>query len=265
MSEITIQHNGQELKAPLESVKLPEGYSILKPGDAPEGYVPEHAVAAKIKDKMKHARRTLAQDTDFVKSILEQSGVPLGDDGRPAIPKGGVDMDKLKDAWSREALSPLKTRVEELEGQNRKLLQSRKRAEIVQAALSAGVREELLKPATGREGDPTVWENMIGQYIDYDAENDMFAQRDGDGFAYGTGKNGKPWAGVQEFHEKARKNETLRSFFRDSRPGDTGLGATGGGSQSTYRISREEARDSAKYRAAKMAADKAGRQLEVTD
>jgi len=265
MSEVTIQHEGKAITVPLDAVKLPDGHVLLKPGDAPEGYVPEHAVQAKVREKMKHARRTLAQDTDFVRSVFESHGVPVGEDGKPSIQKGNVDLDKMREALEREHVGPLKNRLKEQEEQIGKLLGSRKRAEIIQAAMQAGVKDEFLRPATGREGDPTIWENMVGSYIDYDAENDMFAQRDGESFAYGTGKNGKPWAGVGEFHEKARKQDNLRSFFRDSRPGDTGLGSTNGSSVSTYRITREQARDTAAYRQARAQAEKAGKQIEIVD
>lgn len=265
MPDVTIQHNGQDITVPLEAVALPDQYVLLGPGEAPEGFVPESAVNAKVNEKMKHAKRTLSQDADFVQSILAASGVPLDDDGRPAIPKPGKDIDvaKLQDAWAREHLEPIKGQITAQEAQIKRLLASRKRSEIFQAAIAAGVRDEFLKPATGKDGDPTVWENMIGGYLDYDPDNDMFAVREGEGFAYSSGKNGKPWAGVSDFHERARKNEALKGFFKDNRPGDTGLGSTNGASGAAYRISQEDARDTTKYRAAKAAADKAGKTLEI--
>lgn len=267
MPEVTITHDGQEISIPLEAVKLPDNYVLLQPGQVPDGFVPETAVGAKVNEKMKHAKRTLSQDSEFVQSLIKQHvpGIQF-EDGRPVIPKGkDVDVDKIRESILAEMVNPLKAQMQEKDTQIERLLGSRKRSEILQAAMKAGVREEYLKPATGKDGDPTIWENMVSGYLGFDPDHDMFAVKEGEGFAYGTGEGGKPWAGVGNLHERLRKNDAFRGFFNDRRPGDTGLGSTGGASGSSFQLTREQARDPQAYRRAKEQADKAGKTLQIVD
>lgn len=212
---IVTLEDGSTQEVELSSITLPEGHSVFDGKSAPEGYVSQQVFDHKVKSFKDQVRRSLSVDDEFRRSILEAAGVPMDDTGKYQAPKGNdVDMDALKKSVIAEMVNPLKSSLEDKDKTISNLLESKKRSEILAAAIELGVREEFLKPLNGKDG-ASAWENMVSNMYGYDPQANVFAVKAGEGFAYNpSGTTENPYLTIAAHGEALKKDEAFSSFFK---------------------------------------------------
>jgi hypothetical protein len=263
---IKIQHAGQTLE-----VELPEGY--VGPEDLEKNYVPrtyfEHEVARKAKGQY---RKTIADlKTDEVKrtEFLTELGItPAQADAIDA--KGGKLADQLKAAqveWERTSLTPLKETLSKAQAKITKLTGSKLERDIVAAAVEAGVKKQFLTPLAAGQAAPIV--TILRDVFGFNDEHDDFFVKQGDEFAYSANpaESKVPYKSVAEYITKDfTKLPHAKDYLEDVR--QRGAGLNGGGSQGgsgNIRLTRKDAYDVQKYRAATAEAEKRGVDVEILD
>lgn len=225
-AQVQIGEETQEID--LESVKLPEGYRVLAPGDVPDGYYTKDTLDATVDASWKKKFKKLQSDPTEARAIFEAHGVPLDDEGNIAFPEAkDVDEDqireRIKTTLYNEQVKPKEEKIKALEERASKLLTARKRGQILAAARKAGVQDFLLESPAEGQVEPIV--NLIDPYLGYDDDRDVFAVKDGEGFAPSS-KEGKPWADESDLFDRLKKNDAWKHIFRNNQPGNTGLGDT---------------------------------------
>lgn len=244
MPKIMFEHDGETISADLGSVELPEGFRVLAPGEVPDGFYTKDTLDATVNKSWGKKFRKLKSDLGEAREILEAHGVPLDEEGNVAIPETEdfdpkEEREKIKRAILKEEVDPLRTELEEKSNTVQSLLGARKNAEILQAASAHGVMGWALKAPTDDEGAAPPIVHMASPYLGYEGDNDMFAVRNGDGFAPAT-KEGKPWAGVSDLFDRLAKDPSYAHLFKDTQPGATNLGGTDGTSSSDFPDKRSE-------------------------
>ena len=206
--------DGNTAEVELSAITLPEGHSIFDGQSAPNGYVKQEVFDAKVQNFKSQVKRSLQSDDEFKLEVLKAAGVPLGEDGKYVAPKGkDVDMEAIRRQFEAEMVSPLKQQLEGYQAKTSKLLEARKRYEILQAAQKLGVKEEFLKPL--HEGGPSAWENMVSGMYGYHEESDTLALKQGDNFAYNpNGTQDNPYLTISAHGESLKKQDNFRSFFK---------------------------------------------------
>lgn len=254
----TVEIDGTEHEV---NVPLPDGYA------GPEelkDMAPRSTIKSEIDRRVSSIRSNLLTDEDFRSEALDAWGVdPNANDGEPA-PKVEERLQQAREEWERKHLTPAQERAQELESRVNILLNRRLEAEILEAAGPA-VKEPFRK----RQGKSSpLIAKMVADRFEYDPEHDAFFLKDGDdGFAFSSKPSGDaPYKSVSEFMEEFLADPSNKDLVNDQRPRGPGFGSPGGGSGSgEFTLTREEAKDPAKYRAAREAASKAGSTVQITD
>jgi len=248
----------QEIEVP-----LPDGY--LTSEEVSAGYVNKDAVDGIVKDRLDRdrisQRKHLLADDEFVGEIIQVHNLKKAGEGDP---EAGEQIERAKKAWETEHVQPLKDDNDALKIRVGKLLNERLHGEIIGAAAEAGVKPAMLKRQAG--GDAMIV-SMIKSLFRYDEKSDTFAVIEGEGLRYSpNATEARPYAGPEEFLQdwaKAKENADFLAPQRQDGAGLKGDQVTGEGA--TIKLSREEAEDAAKYRAALKQADETGGRVEVVD
>lgn len=209
--------DGGTAEVELSAIALPQGYQMLAPNAAPAGYVKQEVMDAKIAERLERQKGSLKSDPAFARDVFSAHGIPVGDDGKPALPKPGkeVDVEALRGQFTKELVDPIKVEAEKLKAQNARLLDAKRRSEIISSAVKHGVREDLLKPIASVPGAPSFWENMIGGQYGYVEQTDSFALRDGDGFAINPNGTGQaPYLDIDAHVASLKKDSAYAGFFK---------------------------------------------------
>lgn len=255
-----------------KEVDLPEGY--LAPDEVKANYMPKSGFEAELARRSESiTNKKLADlegDDEFFNKLIEKRGVKIADPTK----ENKLTTDQLKDAqaqWEKKHLEPLKKQLEEKDQRITKFQSSSLNAEIMQAAAAAGINPALLKSPVA--GQPAPFVAMIRELFGYDDKTGGWYVRKGDSFEFSStpSEDNGPYKRVSEFVKEWAGDKENKAFIVDRRQGGAELGAGGkdtpivtatGG---RHVISRADAADLGKYKAAKAAAEKAGVSLVIAE
>lgn len=262
MARIKVQHEGKEIE-----VDLPEGY--LSPAQVQEQYVPRSYMEQEISRKAKSRYTKLVEEAKTDPAKKAELAKLLGiEPKQPGEDKGDFTQ-RLKDAqasWERDNLEPLKTKLTEQGKRVERLTRNKLEGDIIAAAAEAGVKKEFLTPIA--EGQPAPFVQFVMGNFGYSDEHDDHFVRRGEEFEYAANPAGGrvPFKTVKEFITKDFvKLPYAKTYIEDQRQRGAGLGGAGGqgGQGNGVFLTREDARNPEKYRAAKAAAEKAGVEVQI--
>lgn len=234
--------DGQAIEVDIASIKMPDGFQVLAPDQAPAGYVKQDVMNASIESRLARQKSSLKSDPEFVAEVLKAQGVPLTDDGKINMPKPGkeVDIDALRSQITTELVQPLKGELDRYKTTNASLLDAKRRSEIMSAAIKYGVREDLLKPVAPTPNAPTFWENMVAGQYGFNEEHGVFAVRDGEGFAYNpNGTRENPYLDIDAHMAGLKKDAQYAGFFKVEGQKGSGFSQNGGSASAANHITRE--------------------------
>jgi hypothetical protein len=255
-----------------QEIEVPEGF--LSPDEVKAQYMPKSGFEAELNRRSESITNKklseLEGDDEFFNKLLEKRGVALADPKK----ESKLTTDQLKEAqaqWEKKVLEPIKQQLEQEKGRSTKLLDASLNSEILSAAAEAGVLPALLKaPAAGQ---PAMIVNMLRGMFGYDEKTNGFYVKKGDSFEFSSSPSEEsgPYKRVSEFLKDWSADKGNKPFITDRRqdgpglnngnPNDTKITPSGG----RHVISRADAGDMLKYKAAKSAAEKAGVQLVIAE
>lgn len=211
--------DGQTIEVELSAIKLPEGVQVIEEGQVPAGYVKQEVMDASIEKRLQRHKSSLKKDAEYIREIIEENvqGIQFDDNGRPVVPKASkeVDIDALREQIIREVKTPLEGELSTLKQSNTRLLESKRRGDIMQAAIKYGVREDMLKPVSTVPGAPSFWENMVAGQYGYSPEHDAFAVSEGEGFALNpNGTREMPLLTIDAHMALLKKDPAYSNFFK---------------------------------------------------
>jgi hypothetical protein len=231
MEQVTVTHEGQTITVPIDKLTLPEGYTIIQPGQTPEGFMPSAAFTAELDRRTKGLKRPddLLGDDDFFKRAAQKRGIDLGEDLKPV---GKLDPEKVKQlqaAWEAEKLEPVLKerddfRKEADSGRHGNLIR-----DLLQAAPETGLKPTRLK---------TIFEGETPEFIER-AANAFEWDADRKAWFFKNAVSGQPeyegagYAGPRKYLEMLRKRDKDFEYFDDKRPGGSGYDKPGFGGSNT--------------------------------
>lgn len=254
-----------------KEVDLPEGY--LAPDEVKAQYMPKSGFEAELSRRAESiTQKKLAElesDDEFFNKLIEKRGVKIADPTKETK----LTTDQLKDAqaqWEKKHLEPLKKQLDEASQRVTKLQSSSLNAEIMQAAAAAGINPALLKSPVA--GQPAPFVAMIRELFGYDEKTGGWYVKKGDSFEFSStpSEDNGPYKRVSEFVKEWAGDKENKAFIVDRRQGGAELGGgkdtpTVTSSGGRHVISRVDAADLGKYKAAKAAAEKAGVSLVIAE
>jgi hypothetical protein len=247
-------------------VELPEGY--VAPEDIRSNYVPKSFMEKELARRANSMARSQLDAMFSDEAQRAELLTKLGVDPTAPTKKGAVDPEafaKARQEWEAKDLAPLRTKLEEMTGVVQRTREKALSADIVTAAQNAGFAPEFLKaPAKGVVA-PVV--AMFGSLFAHDADHDGFFVRDGDSFAYsGKPTANQPYKTVAEWFEEFAGSKDAAPYLRkDAQNGPGFRPGSERGAGGPVRLTRTDARDAAKYRAAKAKAEQMGTEIEIVD
>lgn len=229
MDQVTVTHGDQTITVPIDKLTLPEGYNLLAPGQAPDGFMPSNTFQAELDRRSKGLKKPddLLGDDDFFKRAASKRGIDLGEDLKPV---GKLDPEKVKqlqDAWKAEHLQPI---LQERDTLKEKADKARRRvlmADIMQASEETGVKRDRLKSIFGDGPSEFVKELASRAQWDDDKEAWFFSDSMGNPMYADLPQNGNPYAGPKKMLEALRKGDKEFVYFDDKRPGSSGFDKNG--------------------------------------
>ena len=266
MTTLKVQHDGKEIE-----VELPEG--TLLPSDANQLIKNLEITRRKLKKAGEESisPESLLKDRNFIKEVFEHEGVPFDDEGKFKLPDNLKSTQELeaqfktrleqeRARWEAKALKPVLDKTELLESSLKEARRKDLLNTLEHGARSVGVKSD--KFATMPFGDkrfkPVHAAADQFKFVTDDGVND-WVLFEGDDLQYNS--KGQPivagesyWKHFQETADDKIKGE----WFEDGRQRGSGFDHLGGGTRPAFVLSAEEARNPAKYKAAKEAASKAG-------
>ena len=221
--------DGSTAEVAPDALTLPDGAQILAPGTAPKGFVAEDYHKAEVQRRSKDSaalRRDLQQDASFRAEVLKEFGIPLSDDGKPAIPDVSSAVQTARQKWEAEQLAPV---AERLTG-----LQTSLARQALQTAAKGLVRDEFATPPI--PGAPSYIETVLGSRVRYDADLGYVVALDADGktpLPSGNPQSGRPYADAAEFVASFIASDAgamlRRETPKQSGPGYRGADGSGSG------------------------------------
>jgi hypothetical protein len=170
----------------------------------------------------------------------------------------------LQQSWMTEHVEPLKGQLGEQAKEVETLRRSQLVAEIVSAA-TGKVKAYLLK-ALREGGEPAVVALVEGNFA-YDPKTKSWAVRKGDSFEFSANATAdRPYKGVAEWFTEFTSKKDNADWLEHARNGAPNLGGMdNGGGGGEVRITRAEARDHSKWKAAEEQAKKIGGTVKIVD
>lgn len=206
------------------ALTLPDGAQLLAPGSTPDGFVSKDFHEAEVKRRSKDTattRRELSADAEFKASVLREYGIPVGDDGRPAIPDVSAAVQTARQKWEEEQLRPV---AERLGGLERTLSQK-----ALAAAAKGLVRDEFA--AAPVPGAPSYVETILGPRVRFDPElgYDVAYAEDGKTpLPSANPRPGRPYADAAEFVTGFLASDAGAVLRKPDAPPQQGAGYRGG-------------------------------------
>lgn len=245
-------------------VEVPDG-AFIPQAEVTQKYVakPVHDhEMAQLRTQLKDVKKPeqLLEDEEFRATAIEKWGLKPGKGGRTS----SEDLEAARKDWDAKVLKPVAEENAALKTKSQRLLRRQLEAELIAAAGAAGVKPQFLKPPTKGARAPIV--SLLEGAFGFDEQTDSWYAKDGDRFAVAAKPvDGAIYKGPAEFVAEWAGDKANADFVVDQRQRGAGFGGTGGGGGSgrPHVLSREDARDPMKYRAAKAAAEKAGVPLEL--
>lgn len=247
----TVQVEGKDVEVEIPDEALAEQFVPFGKHNSEMARLRNEAKGRKTADE-------LLQDPAFKETAVAAWGLDK------AKPPTGDELVKARKAWEAEALPPLTEKLKKSEERISRLQQRQLEARILEEAAARGVKKAWLQRDSAN-GRPRIVK-LLDSEFGYSEEHDEFFQREGDGFAFAaSGKYAKPYRTVAEFFDGWAADKANSEFLEDTRQRGPGLQQPGNGGGGAHQISREDAKDVRKYRAAKEAAIKAGVELQIVD
>lgn len=257
---------GQFIEVDVSPEVLAEA-GVISPDQFTERFSAElkRRTGAEVQTKLAAHTTTLLEDESFKQQFMDKWGI------KPVVEPNKADEDaalatRLEAAhgeWSTKELTPLQAKLdkanERLGGVMKKLLHG----EIMQAAMEAGIKPELLKAGPGGSIAPLL--AMVEPLLGYSEEHDSFFARDGDTYRFSAKpEGGTPYMGAGELLSGwagEKDNEWAIDAQRQKGPnaGDPHSVQKGG----VIRLSAAEASDHATYQAAQTRAAETGARVTV--
>jgi hypothetical protein len=255
--------NGQTVE-----IEVPDG-AYVAADSVSNDYVPKTFVELEIKRRASGmAKKQIAELTSTPEKKAEFLKTLGIEPGAPATGKAGDLQEQLKQAqaaWEREHLTPAQQKNEALSKRVQKLLGNKMERDILAAAAEIGIKKEFLQPLS--PGAPAPFVEMVGKLFGFNEEHDDFFVRNGEDWAYSANpaEAKVPYKTIGEYLTKDFiKTPQAKMFLTDDRQRGAGLQGAGRGSQTgNVVLTATDARDPAKYRAAKADAEKRGVQIEI--
>lgn len=252
-----------------------------------EGLVPEDEIEEKYISKAAHNAQMaklrkqtdgqrdpdeLLQDPDFRDRAIEAWDIEV-DDGTPKLTPDR--RQELLDDFKSRHVKPLEQERDQYQEEAQRLRREQLHNKIMSSA-AGKVQEHLLKAPGAGQTPPVV--NLLAPYFEYDEETGQWAVKDGDSFRHSMDPDTQsPFMGIEEFVGRWVTDDdnpfTLDKRQRGPGAGTPGSGeSAGGGSGSgsagqggVITLSAEDAKDPAKYRAAREKAEEQGASLDIEE
>jgi hypothetical protein len=232
-----------------------------------EEYVPKKTFSAEldrratsiIKNKGLRAPDELLDDEEFRAKFIERHGLDPS--------KGAKDfqeqLTRERESLMNREVKPREEKLGKLTERLQRKINRELEAEIMQAAANVPTLRRSLLRATA-QGAPAPIVSLLREAFGYSEEHDRWFAKGKDGFAYPKGGD-DPYKSVAEMVAEwaadpanADWHDSQRQAGPEARP------ANGVGGAGAVTISREDAKDPAKYRKAKADAEKRGVELKIT-
>lgn len=261
MAKFKTQVEGKEVEIDLGDAFVPKD-------ELATNYMPKSAFQEELTRRTSsitsNQAEKLLDDEEFRNKALDKWGVkPEPEEKKTKDLAEHVTRERT--TWEQKHLKPLQTQLQErdteLSGLREKMLQSE-----ITAAAAPFVKKALLKRPTAEVPPPIV--SMLQGVFAYDNKTKTFYVKNGDTFAFTSkpAEGGSPYKTVAEFIAEWAEDKGNSDWVEDKRQTGPGLGSTGGSrAGAPHAISRADARDPAKYRAAREAAAKVGVTLQIVD
>lgn len=202
------------------------------------------------------------EDEEFRSSALKKWGI----DGKPKNTPDPERIAALEQDWTKKHVDPLKEQNESLRSRVDRLLGTRLNGEILAHAKKHGIKEEFLETPEGAD-EPMIVAVTRRRFGHHDESDAFYVRGDQeDEFAFSTkAQQGRktPYQTVDEFFESfAADKKNAKWVNPQQQRGPKHRGGPGGGPD-VY-ISKADARDHQKYKAAeKQAGEQGGRVIEM--
>lgn len=214
----------------------------------------QDTVRGRLARHAKDLRQKLLTEEEFVGEVLKAKGIDP--DAKPSGKVGPDEVAKLQEQWRTQELKPLQERAEKAEGTLTKTRDRTLRAELERALIAAGVKSSVAGRIAALEA---------GRFA-FDETTEMFALRKGDGFDYSSkATSERPYKGVEEFAKEWAEDKDNADFVQRQSQSGPGLGGMGGQKAGVVQISRADARNHTKFKAAEEEAAKLGGTVQITD
>lgn len=247
MGTVKVTIDGEEHEVDASQVETGDDIRLIGSDEVPDGMVTQETMNAKMKERLKDERRRIVngegeRGEEIHQKVLNKAGVPLDEDGNPKLPDDpdfdpDAERERIKSVVIENEVEPVKEENKQLRERNQQLLQTRKRSEILSAAQRHNVADEFVNSVSEAAVPPIV--QIVSPSVGYDDEHDQFAVLGEDGFK-NSSKQGKAWADMDELFEQMKSDDRYRHLFKDTRPGESGVGDTEGATGSKTTVTMED-------------------------
>ena len=229
-SKIKLNHNGNEIEISPDDLQLPEGYQLVGPNAAPDGYVEQGQVDNIVSQRVKSAKQNAIEDfkgnqdniKGLVKDYLSQYDAGLDENGKPKGYKTTEDVQELRKTWEQSNLKPVR---EKLEQRNQRLqsLESSMKYEKIRSDAAGLVDKKFLS-------GPVDIAKQLADNFKYDPEMGRVVQVDETGSPVlhpnGTKANNHGYVEPKDFFELKRNDEDWKHIYADNSQGGSGYNGT---------------------------------------
>ncbi len=199
-----------------------------------------------------------------IKELATSKGVKLVTEPDPGKTATAIEeaTARQRESWERSELTPVKTKVSELESENETLLQQQLHSQILAAAAAAGIEKTLLRAPSKHSLPPIV--SMLQDAFAYDVDTKQFyvMSDDGEGFAFSDKPTeDHPYKDPDEFVNQWASDKANAKFIEVTSQRGPGLqGTVGGGrpGQGPVHLSKADSRNARVIQAAQAEAIKRG-------
>lgn len=263
--KLTVKQGDADLE-----IELPDGW--ISP-DAAKNYMRKDTFEAElsrrvdgvVKNQGYRKPEDLLNDEEFAKTFIEKKGLNTDANAKTLQEQ----INRAKDDLLAREVKPRDEKITKAQEKINALLNRQLRGSILEAGQAAKVKPEFLKVPEGvgpNAAPPLV--NMFRDYFGYSDEHDEHFVKSGENSFQFPTKGNRPYKDALEFFAELKQNPAYKYLFEEEIQGGPGAKpASGGGPQiingSSVRISESDAKDFAKYRAAKAEAEKRGVPVEI--
>lgn len=225
MPDVTIKHGDNEIVVPLESLRMPEGFSVLSSDDLDAKYVPKESVKKDFVPKGEFQRRLSSvtekahEDETVIARVLEAHGSKM------------PNLDEAKQQWEKANLTPLRGKYDTLKD-------GLKRAQIRELAKDF-FDEKLVAPLPG--GAPSPIEVAVASQFDLDDTTAGIFPigPDGKPFIAANPNSHNPHRTAREHFELLAKDPEWERFLIQERRNSGGSGRPGQDGGVTGNVTRK--------------------------